>query len=351
MSGEEFEAVVAGHRSRYPLMQPQDYGKLAYQSAFGAEHFVEDEGLALERILSEWSEIPSDAAEDNPQPIGNGLCRFHLTPEYNPETAAPILARLFYLTAREPAGSEKDLQTMLQVLEGMDIHGMADWLSEYRASGCPPIHHSETFRVAYSPRYRLLRTQYAAYFPALTAIASLIGEKKPVLVSVDGRCGSGKTSFGELAAEVFDCNVIHMDDFYLPKEQRERDWQNVPGGNMNFGYLLDSVIKPIQAGQPVSYRPYHCGTGSFGEMVTLHPKSLTVIEGSYSQHPLLREQADFRIFLTCSPERQMSRLREREGETELAAFRDLWIPLEKRYYRDFAVMENAHTVIDTSEFF
>lgn len=45
--------------------------------------------------------------------------------------------------------------------------GMADWLAVYRRQGCPPVHHSPAYREAYDPHYRVLRTAYGGYFPAL----------------------------------------------------------------------------------------------------------------------------------------------------------------------------------------
>ena len=35
---EEFQTVLREHLARYPLMEPQDCAKLAYQSTFGPAH-------------------------------------------------------------------------------------------------------------------------------------------------------------------------------------------------------------------------------------------------------------------------------------------------------------------------
>ena len=45
-----FPALARLHARRYPLMAPQDFGKLAYQSEFGPGHMVSDPALALERL-------------------------------------------------------------------------------------------------------------------------------------------------------------------------------------------------------------------------------------------------------------------------------------------------------------
>lgn len=189
------------------------------------------------------------------------------------------------------------------------------------------------------------------YTQVLREIVQLTGRDGPVLAAIDGRCGSGKTTLGKRIAQGVPCNLLHTDDFYLPMELRAKNWRDTPGGNMDLSYILHAVVEPAKAGQPIVYRPYVCKTGGFGEEVTLPPRQLTVVEGSYCQHPLLREHFDLRVFLTCVPQVQERRLRSREGGERFRAFQDTWIPLEERYIREFQVERGAHLVVDTSNYF
>lgn len=54
--------------------------------------------------------------------------------------------------------------------------------------------------------------------PAVDAINERLkqqkADKSPLLVAIDGRCGSGKTTLGFYLQELFDCNLFHMDDFF-----------------------------------------------------------------------------------------------------------------------------------------
>lgn len=186
------------------------------------------------------------------------------------------------------------------------------------------------------------------YNPVLREIARLTDRDGPVLAAIDGRCGSGKTTLGEMIAQAIPCNLLHMDDFYLPQELRAKDWRDTPGGNIDFSYFLRAVVEPARAGKPIVYRPYACKRGGYGQEVTLPPRQLTVIEGSYCQHPLLRDRYDLRVFLTCTPQVQEDRLRSREGGERFKAFQDTWIPLEEQYIRGFQVERAAHMVVDTS---
>jgi len=160
----DFADIVRIHRARYPLMQPQDYGKLAFQSEFGPEHMVADERSAAENILLEWHAVNAAEIPRNPEPISGNLCRFHLTKANFSEENAAALARLFIRSARKHTGSGDGLKARLDVLARLDIRGMGAWLEAYRKQGCPPVHHSEAFRGAYSPHYRVLLTALAEDF-------------------------------------------------------------------------------------------------------------------------------------------------------------------------------------------
>lgn len=155
----EFERIVQEHRARYPQMEPQDFGKLAFQSEFGPEHMVTDAEAVLRYLEQEWSELPPDHQPIPPEPIGNGLCRFHLS-ACGPEQL-PALAERFCRSAQEHKGTREGLHVRLAVLRGLDVPGMEQWLEEYEAAGCPMVRHSRTFREAYGPHYRVLRLEDA----------------------------------------------------------------------------------------------------------------------------------------------------------------------------------------------
>ena len=46
-------------------------------------------------------------------------------------------------------------------------------------------------------------------------IDDLLTQKDAVIVAIDGKCTSGKTTLASKLAELYDCNVFHMDDFFL----------------------------------------------------------------------------------------------------------------------------------------
>ena len=348
MADTEFLRILREHQAKYPLMQMQDYAKLAFQNEFGPEHNILNPFRFLSLLREEWGAVPRDGSPRIPEQIGNHLYRFYLTGEYDPIEAAPLLTELSCRTAREHRGAMADFLNKLVQLE--HIPDPDHWLQSYRARGCPPVHHSEPFRRAYQPHYRLLLAPYAQYFPVLLRISSLVHRAKPVVIAIDGRCGSGKTNLTELIASIFPCNVFHMDDFYLPFHKRNDNWRDIPGGNMDFTRLLTEILSPAAPGQVVNYQPYDCHNGTFLPTAALFPQTLNIVEGSYSHTPTLTEQYDLKIFLTCSRERQADRLREREG-SHYNAFVNTWIPLEEQHFQIHSIEQSADIIVDTTDFF
>ena len=79
----------------------------------------------------------------------------------------------------------------------------------------------------------------------------------PFLVAIDGRCASGKTTLAGKLRSVLECNVVHMDDFYLPFSKRTEDRMAQPGGNMDFDRLLFEVLLPLKNGTNGCSSTYH----------------------------------------------------------------------------------------------
>ena len=166
---------------------------------------------------------------------------------------------------------------------------------------------------------------------AAERIRQLMAQKDRVLVAIDGNCTSGKTTLTAQLSEVFDCTVFHMDDFFLRPEQRTPQRFEEVGGNVDYERFHEEVLVPLGSGESFSYRPFDCSTFSLAEPVTVMPKSLVIIEGSYSLHPYFGNAYDLKILLTVDPGIQRQRVLERPVFLQERFF-SLWIPMENRYF-------------------
>ena len=102
----------------------------------------------------------------------------------------------------------------------------------------------------------------ASTLSALVAAALAQKPTRPLVLALDGRCGSGKTTLANgLAAQFPGCTLLRTDDFYLPPARRSPDWAHTPCANMDLTRLRDEALRPAYAGQTVAYRAYSCTGG------------------------------------------------------------------------------------------
>lgn len=164
----------------------------------------------------------------------------------------------------------------------------------------------------------------------LEKIDTLLTEQDRILIAIDGKCTSGKTTLAAKLAEIYDCNVFHMDDFFLRPEQRTPERFAEIGGNVDYERFQEEVLLPLKTGQPFSYRPFDCKSFTLADPINVPPKKLNIIEGTYSQHPYFGEAYDFKILLDVDEETQRQRILKRPTHLHKQFFEE-WIPMENRY--------------------
>ena len=173
----------------------------------------------------------------------------------------------------------------------------------------------------------------------------LLTEKDRIIVAVDGRCASGKTTLARLLNEKYDCNVFHMDDFFLRPKQRTEERLNAPGGNVDHERFLSEVLLPLSEGKEVTFQRYDCHGKCLLEPETVIDRRLNFVEGVYSLHPDLISYYDLTVFIDISEEEQKSRIEKRNSPEMAGRFFSTWIPLEEMYFNAFTIRENADIII------
>ena len=175
-------------------------------------------------------------------------------------------------------------------------------------------------------------------------INMLLEEKNFVIVAIDGKCTSGKTTLASQLAEIYDCNVFHMDDFFLRPEQRTPERFAEVGGNVDYERFHEEVLLPLKSGKAFYYRPFDCSTFTLAAPVTVAPKKLNVIEGTYSHHPYFGNPYNLKILLTVDEEIQRQRILERPAFLHKRFFEE-WIPMENRYFEVFKISDQSGIIL------
>ncbi len=180
-------------------------------------------------------------------------------------------------------------------------------------------------------------------------IDSMMAEGEILIVAIDGPCGAGKSSLAKRLGEKYKANIFHMDDYFLTPKLRTDARLIEPGGNVDYERFYQEIIQRIKSEKSFFYSKYNCKSDVMEEMEVQEPRPLTVIEGSYSLHPYLRDAYDLKIFLTLDPEVQKQRILLRNGEDIALRFFNEWIPLENLYFKALSIKEVADIVIDGSK--
>lgn len=159
-----FEEILLQHFDRYPKMEPQDAVKLIYQQAFGPGHLIKDERKALAYLQQEMAgagePLPGEALYES---IGNGLCRLNLRPCKAKGIPMEDILRLFMETANGTQGEKKQFIAGIHVLQKLAEEDETPFepvlldifLAKYPKT-CPAVHHSDAYRLAYQPAYRVV---------------------------------------------------------------------------------------------------------------------------------------------------------------------------------------------------
>lgn len=181
----------------------------------------------------------------------------------------------------------------------------------------------------------------------LKQISDLLAKKERVIVAIDGYSNSGKTTLASRIAESFeDCIVIHMDDFYLPKNSVKKN--SIYDGSIDYDRLKTEVINNLYNSE-FEYRIFSCEKQDYIEKVDVKNLRLIVVEGAYSLHPSLGNYYDLSIFIEIDKETQIERLKKRNKDN-FDDFLNKWFVLEENYFSFYHIKNYASIVINCVNF-
>jgi len=168
--------LLGAQFAHHPDMQPADVYKLLHQAALGPAHAI-SQGDAETALLTEIDSLPESAhAEPLLEVISpdGRLARVHLRPYLAAGHDPRALARAFAATAAAYEGSVERLAKFCGCLGDLaDAGGLPfaraeveAFMNARRDEGWPAVRHSEAYRAAHSPAYRVVDLQL---LPALAS--------------------------------------------------------------------------------------------------------------------------------------------------------------------------------------
>ena len=162
------KSILLAHAEKYPIMEPTDAVKLLYQSEFGGGHLIKDPAGCLNYLHQEYCATPQMSGIPLAEEIGNGFVRIHLAALNENNLSVAELGEIFLMSAAQLHGNMDSFREKLSILTKLTQDGkmpfsaeaLESYLKEYERIGFPPVSHSEVYRCAYHPSYRVVSKKY-----------------------------------------------------------------------------------------------------------------------------------------------------------------------------------------------
>jgi cytidylate kinase len=149
------------------------------------------------------------------------------------------------------------------------------------------------------------------------------------LVCVDGPSGSGKTTLAGAVADRTGAAVVHMDDLM-------EGWQGMAGT----GGQLASIVEPMAAGRPGSYRHFNWFEHRFDRVVELAPSDWLVIEGVGSGSPVIAAYVTVLVWVEVDDVLRLRRGLDRDGAEMETHWRE-WMRQEVGFFHGQRTRDRA----------
>ncbi len=171
-----------------------------------------------------------------------------------------------------------------------------------------------------------------------------------ILVALDGRSASGKTTLAAAVAPLVDAVVLDGDDFYSGGSAER--WDAMSAAE-KVSHCIDwrrqrAVLETLASGEAASWHPYdwEADDGTLKQTpVICEPASVIILDGAYSARPELCDLFDLRVLLDAPADLRRERLIEREGEGYREEWNARWDEAEQWYFGRVMPPESFDLVI------
>lgn len=176
-----------------------------------------------------------------------------------------------------------------------------------------------------------------------TLIESRLRFKKRLIIAIDGKACSGKTTLSEHLKEKYNATIIHLDDFYKPRNKLEQVDLTLNEGNIDYLRFIKEIINNLDKSS-LDYIKFNCFTQKKESPIKLELTNIIIIEGTYSLNPRLNEYYDFSIFYDLDEKSQFERIKKRNKDN-YSYFISTWVKLETNYFNTFKIKENSDYIL------
>ena len=180
--------------------------------------------------------------------------------------------------------------------------------------------------------------------PVVAAIRARSVSTQALVVAIDGRSGSGKSTVAEAVAQAIDAVIVPCDDFFAASlsnaEWDRRTPEQRAADAIDWRRLRREAIEPLRIGRTASWYAFDFlagprGDGTYlqkGTPTALAPKPVVLLDGAYSARPELGDIVDISVLVEAAPATRATRLAAREAAEFLRQWHARWDLAEEYYF-------------------
>ena len=175
--------------------------------------------------------------------------------------------------------------------------------------------------------------------PAVVELVSRINALKPglgncVLVAIDGRSCSGKTTLASDLEAALGATVVHLEYLY-------HGWNGLAAGVET---AVSAVLQPMSRGDVAMVPQWDWYLGGWAEPMEVPVPKVLILEGVGAASSAVREYASFTIWLEVPESDRRSRAQARDWDT-FADHWDQWAVQEDALFSAEGLPEQADLVL------
>ena len=174
------------------------------------------------------------------------------------------------------------------------------------------------------------------------ALTDLLSSPGPHLIAIDGPAGAGKSTLAKDLYLYFsvtrDVNLLGLDEIY-------DGWENALGEKLSSD--LQAIASAHVKKETALIQIYDWSLSRYGDVRTIEPKEILIIEGVGSAQEVMREHKAITIWMDIDPLLGIERVLNRDGH-HIAQEMKAWQELQGQHFAQSGARDNADFIITTA---
>lgn len=151
--------------------------------------------------------------------------------------------------------------------------------------------------------------------------------KQPLLIGIDGRPGSSKTTVADQLEEALHAQVVYLDEFFIPQKEWPKDiTPRFPFFYFRYQEFIDG-IQALAAGKSFTYFPYDWqADGLSAQAKEIKPEGVILVEGVSALNAELLPLYYKKIWVDSDRASEWAAISARENEKNLDLWKNIYLP-------------------------